>query len=419
MKVLLVDDDPITLKVLSRLVEEQAHEVECASDGDDGWRRFAAGDHQVVICDWMMPGIDGLEFIRRIRAGVRSFYTYVVMITARSEREEIERVMAAGADDYLTKPVCKDDLIARLRVAGRIVALHEQLLAQNREMQAVNQRMHKALESAVKVQRLLLPAKLPAVADMHFAWVSRPCDQLGGDTLNLFQLDEHHLALYILDVSGHGVGSALLAVQVSRLLTPLMSSGSLLKVPIKRAPGYRLVHPLQVLEELNRQFPFQPEAPQFFTMLYGLYDLRDHQLTLASAGHPGPTLVRADGSARSLDFSSNPIGLFDSTEAEFEVQTLDLAPGDRLYLYSDGVLEAADHASEVFDRGHLEPFLAGQSGVALDASIAALLVTLDGWRAGAPASDDISVLALERVEVAAVSADPALPPRPPRPASAG
>jgi sigma-B regulation protein RsbU (phosphoserine phosphatase) len=201
----------------------------------------------------------------------------------------------------------------------------------------------------------------------------------------------------VLDVSGHGVPSALLAVQASRLLTPLMSAGSILKAPLAGPPGYRLMPPRDVLTELNRAFPFQDENPQFFTILYAQLELATHRLVLASAGHPGPILVR-NGAAGEIPMPSNPIGLLAGEEAEFTLHELTLHPGDRLYLYSDGVTEALDRKGGIFGLDRLAELLStsAQRGDTIAASITAVQRELKAWRGGAPAADDVSLLAIER-----------------------
>jgi len=397
MNILVVDDDPISLRVVSALLADHGHRVVTAADGAAGLALFEQETFQAVVTDWVMPVMDGLELVRRIRAQPLAAYTYIVVLTARGAHEDALAALEAGADDLLPKPIQRDDLDARLRVAQRIIALQEQLLARNRELLGINHRMKKALDAAVAVQRSLLPTRLPQVAGLRFAWRADPCDELGGDTLNLFQLDEHHVSFYVLDVSGHGVSSALLAVQVSRLLSPVMSAGSMLKVAAPAPKRYRLVQPLDLMRQLTAKFPLQVDAPQFFTMLYGILDLRTHEAVIGSAGHPGPVLVHADGSAEAIRVTSHPIGWFDEHEAEFMEVRVTLEPGDRLVLFSDGVIEAADEDGRSFGVERLGESLERRRGEPLDVALAGVIDELAVWRRGGPQTDDISLLALERL----------------------
>jgi len=397
MKILIADDDRTSLTLLRMLLERSGHEVMCAEDGAHAWELLQQHQCGVVISDWMMPVMDGIELVKRILAQTAASYHYVILLTSRSESADINLGMAAGADDFLVKPVFSDDLMARLRVAERIVSLQQELVLRNRDLNRLNERMLHDLNAAARVQESLLPTKLPEIAGLSFAWLAKPCEELAGDTLNLFRLDEHHLAFYLLDVSGHGVSSALLAVQVSRLLTPLLSAGSLLKQAIPEPPRYRLVPPLGVIEELNELFPMPEQTLQYFTILYGTVNLHTFQLRLAGAGHTGPLIIHADGSAEPLPFSSNPIGFFPNGEAVFAEHERTLLPGDRLYLYSDGVIETVNRDNQIFDAGCLTPALRAARGTPLKASLETVMAALDAWRDHAPPADDVSMLAIERL----------------------
>ncbi len=165
--------------------------------------------------------------------------------------------------------------------------------------------------------------------------------------------------------NGYGVASALLAVQVSRFLHPLLGTASLLKKTTREAPGYRLAEPHEVLRDLNDLFPAQPQSMQFFTMCYGLYRLVDHHVSIASAGHPGPLVVRAAGAVDSPLLTGHPIGFFPTGVAGFAQADVVLGPGDRLLLYSDGASEATDHGGATFGANRLGEVLAAHGALAL------------------------------------------------------
>lgn len=123
MKVLIVDDDPISRKLLRTYLEKWGYEVTQAEDGAAGWALFQNDDFPLVIADWMMPEMDGVELVRCIRAHERRGFVYCILLTARSHKEDLVEGMDAGADDFLSKPFDRDELRVRLREGERIVTL--------------------------------------------------------------------------------------------------------------------------------------------------------------------------------------------------------------------------------------------------------------------------------------------------------
>ena len=118
MRVLIAEDDPISRTVLRKTLERWGHDVFAAPDGDQAWAAFQDAAFPVVISDWMMPGLDGLELVRRIRHHRQNGYVYTILLTARSQKEDIVEGMEAGADDFVTKPFDAGELHARLRAGG-------------------------------------------------------------------------------------------------------------------------------------------------------------------------------------------------------------------------------------------------------------------------------------------------------------
>jgi signal transduction histidine kinase len=134
MRVLIAEDDPISRRLLQTNLERWGYEVVAAQDGAQAWKLFQEADFPLVISDWMMPEMDGLALIRQIRAHGRSGYVYLLLLTARSEKEDIVEGMEAGADDFLTKPFDRDELRVRLRAGERIIELEQTLEEQNRAL---------------------------------------------------------------------------------------------------------------------------------------------------------------------------------------------------------------------------------------------------------------------------------------------
>lgn len=123
MKILIADDSGIAIKVLSRILTKGGHEVHIARNGTEAWDAFEEGDFKVVITDWMMPGIDGVELCRRIRNANRSHYVYIIILTAKGHHDDTVHALEAGADDFIVKPFSASEMLARLRSCQRIIEL--------------------------------------------------------------------------------------------------------------------------------------------------------------------------------------------------------------------------------------------------------------------------------------------------------
>lgn len=136
MRILIAEDAVVSRRLLQQCLQQWGYDVVVASNGAEAWQLFSAGDHPfpIVISDWMMPEMDGLDLIRRIRANSGSNYVYTILLTAKSEREDVVAGMEAGADDFLRKPFDRDELRVRVRAGERIVQLEQTLAAQNQEL---------------------------------------------------------------------------------------------------------------------------------------------------------------------------------------------------------------------------------------------------------------------------------------------
>jgi sigma-B regulation protein RsbU (phosphoserine phosphatase) len=395
MKILIAEDDKVSRRLLESRLQKWGYEVVAATDGAEAWAIFQKEHFSMVISDWMMPKMDGLELLQRIRATKSEGYVYTILLTARGEKEDILKGMDSGADDFITKPFDKDELSARLKVGLRITNLEQDLAQRNHELRKVNDRMRRDLESAARIQRSFLPTKLPVCDKVEFAWKYIPCNELAGDTLNVFYLDEEYIGLYLLDVSGHGVPAALLSVSLSRDLNPSLDQSDLLKEPIPEAPGYRLISPEDVADRLNQRFPLDLNTGQYFTIQYGHLNIKSGVFKFFSAGHPPMIHIKKDGSSEVLLVRSTPIGFLAGPDKIYKERTLELAAGDRLYLYSDGIIEAINPEREQFGVKRLRNHLSKLTTIPLADTLDQLNREIAQWTAGQGCGDDLSLLALE------------------------
>jgi sigma-B regulation protein RsbU (phosphoserine phosphatase) len=285
----------------------------------------------------------------------------------------------------------QDHVIASVRDITERRRLEESLRQATAAMERAYERIRRDVEAAAKLQQQLLPAQLPAAAGIRFARGYRPCAGLGGDGLNIFRLDEDHVGLYLLDVSGHGVAAALLAVTLVRLLSPAHDQASLLRVPLAEGQGYRILGPAEVARRLNQWLLANPAGEQYFTLLYGVLEVSSRRLRYVSAGHPGMLHAPAHSEPTLLSVPGLPIGWV--PDADFEETNLQLRAGDRLFLYSDGLTEATGRAGDPFGVPRLKRAIAAANGQPLEVCTRRLVGEVLQWSEAEP-QDDLSVVAL-------------------------
>ncbi|OUL29540.1 regulator [Nostoc sp. T09] len=337
-KILIIDDDPIVRTALKRTLQNQGYETAIASDGEEGIILANSLRPALIICDWMMSKIDGLEVCRRIKADPELATTFFILLTAKGAApgEEKDRVQGldAGADEFVSKPIEMNELKARVRAGLRLHQLHQALQSQKQALEQLNQNLQTQkqileaeLAEAADYVRSLLPPPLLGTVTTEALFI--PSAQLGGDCFDYYWLDEDNLAIYLLDVSGHGVGSALLSVSVLNLLR----SQSL--------PNTNFCQPSEVLKALNQAFQMSYHSDKYFTIWYGVYHRPQRQLVYANAGHPPAVLVSGkdptDINVRKLSSLDMPIGFL--PDVHFEDAIIEISANSTLYIFSDGAYE--------------------------------------------------------------------------------
>ncbi|MDA1161748.1 MAG: SpoIIE family protein phosphatase [Planctomycetota bacterium] len=387
IKILIAEDHELTRFKLKTDLEKWGHEVTEAEDGEKAWELFQKGEYPIVITDWMMPNVDGLQLVQKIRATKQAAYVYIIMLTAKAEKHDIVAGMSAGADDFLAKPFHRDELHVRLRAGQRITSL-------NQELHESNRRMKRSLDAAAQIQKSFLPALVPETATFEFAWEYQLCDELGGDMLNIVRLDDDRLGIYILEVSGHGVPASLLATALSRLMSSADDQNSLLVERGDDPDDYGILEPDEVATRLCGQFAGRQESGQFCSLLYGVLDLSTSEFVYISAGHPPLLLLRANGQCDALEGSGLPIGVIPEG-SDYDTESLVLAPGDRLVIYSDGVIDTANTDGELYGADRFREVLSNNRGSPVGEVVKSVIRELTRWRGSAPIGDDVSLIAIE------------------------
>ena len=346
----------------------------------------------LILLDINMPEMNGYEVCEQLKATESLQGIPVIFISALTEQLDKVKAFAIGGVDYITKPFQMEELHARVETHLRLHRLQTELQETNARLELANRRMSRDLNAAAKIQETFLPRKMADVPGTDFAWIYRPCDELAGDGLNIIPLGDGKFALYVLDVSGHGVASALLSVALSRLLSAPSEPSSILVRDRSVSDECNVAPPAEVAARLNRLFPFDLATEQFATMVYGMLDAQTGEFRYVSAGHPGPVHLPYGGAPVILASDGFPIGLGDGA---YEERSVHLNAGDRLYLYSDGTTEAMNSAGEHFGEARLLHAIIQGRSEPLQDGIACLLAEISHWHGTERPQDDISILAAE------------------------
>ena len=284
-----------------------------------------------------------------------------------------------------------DELLDKVGSQLAINRLTQDLNLANEKLIAKQFQLDESLKSAAHIQKSLVPAHPPKLSRFAFSWQFVPCERVGGDLFNIHWLDESTLMVYVLDVSGHGIPSAMVTVSVSQALSA--QSGQMLKRHSELPPFYEIVTPDEVLTQLDREYPYE-RFEMFFSICYMLIDIKTGLVRYSNAAHPPPVLVRADcGTLELLDAGGTIIGL--DGRVPFEAGHVALRPGDRLFLYTDGIAEAANQEGNFFGDDRLRGILQTGRDQPIDTVCSQVVGAVHEFCGDVPAQDDITLLGIE------------------------
>jgi len=388
--ILVADDDRTTRAILVRVLEELGFRTIPASDGEEAVRLFFETEPDIVLLDVMMPKKSGYEACREIRSGARHPDTPILFLSARDSAEDRVEGLELGAVDYITKPFDKAEVLARVRIQLRLLRLTRSLQEANARLLASHRQNENDLEAAEQIQRSLTLTASPPIPGVSTAWTFLPNERVGGDMFDIIRIDPRYWAVFMVDVSGHGVPAALVTVSVSQSLT---SSGC--EITTRRSPEppfFQVRAPSEVLQELAREYPFD-RFEKFFTISYLLYDTVERSLWYSGAGHPSPILLRADGSIEKLSAGGLLIGLGDVLP--FEEGRVALGEGDRLFVYTDGILESRNERGEFYGEDRLDREIVATRSLAICDACARISDRAIAFAGQEPQADDISLLCVE------------------------
>lgn len=392
--VLIVEDSPVYRRLLSRMLTQWGYVVSEAENGVAALEILQNQPVSLVISDWEMPEMDGLTLCREIRSRQFGHYVYVILLTAREDPGDLTLGFDAGADDFLSKPVEQGELRARLHAGARVLSLEATLAARNARLSEALRQIEQDLEVAARIQQSVLPAHRLRYRDYFSDWIFLPSAWVSGDIFNVFPLD-NHLGFYCVDVSGHGVGAAMMSLAVARQFLHGRAVERFLFTG-----DNEVASPSEVVRILNSRFcSDEVEIVSYFTMIYGVIDLATGEGRLCQAGHPTPFIVNPAGEVRTVGHGGAPVGLM--PDLSWSDVNFTLAPGERLCLFSDGITECENPDGEQYGEARLQRWLQEGATLALDSLLPQFAQQLIHWRSGdceeqRTMADDVSLLVIEQ-----------------------
>jgi len=384
---LAVEDDAFERMRLTAILERLGFDVLVAADGAEALAQLALCSPDIVVTDWQLPAVSGLDLCRSLRSADPAQRPYTVLVTARDEVQDLVAGLDAGADDFLCKPYRAEELSARLRSGQRLLELRRALLERAdlleqalRHQGSSRQALDAELTAAARLQHQLLERALAPIEGLTLAHLFRPARQIGGDVFGTSLLEGRRVGFFHIDAIGHGVAAALHGFAIATALLGLGGRAAEFEDPAAWVAGFN-ERTLDIGAELG------------CSLVVGWLDLRTRRGRLCQAGHPHPLAVDRSGAVRRLGLGGLPVGALAS--ARYETTEFQLGQGERLALHSDGVLDCVNDAGQPFGQERLETALAKGGARDLAACLRGVSLALDGWRGTATHHDDVSLLLLE------------------------
>lgn len=385
-RILVVDDNDDNRYTLTLYLGLEGYTaVETVNDGEEAIARLRDAPFDLVLLDVMMPKVDGYQVLTWIKgqAGLRDLP--VIMISALNETDSVVRCIELGALDYLMKPFNPVMLRARLGAALEKKRLRDQV----NEYLA---RLEAELEAARRLQMSMVPQSfpVPTLSNPLDVFASmEPAREVGGDLYDFFPSGDN-LCVLVGDVSGKGMPAALFMARTKGMIR--------LASELMRGPGGEPAGPAEIVGRVNRELCESNDNMMFVTLFFAIVSPPTGVVSYCNAGHSAPYRVSSDGLAAFEEPKGIVLGV--QPHAAYETGTLTLEPGETLYLFTDGVTEAHDALGALFSEERLEAALRATAGQRSQEIVAGVNAALKAFVGHTTASDDITMLAVRRLDPA-------------------
>lgn len=383
LKVLLVGDDAENMNLLAAALEPLSVAMERAGSEHEAGAQMEQKEYCMILLDMKTNGLDMPKIAAALRQDGKTDQLPMLFVGGDPTHVHALSSLQPGIMDYITAPVDPELLRAK-------VDLFCDLYRQRHELAERNRQIQNELELATRVHEGFLPRSLPVVDKILCSRYHKTCAAMGGDLHDVFSLGRGRIGLYMADVAGHGVSAALLSGLVKMSFETLKEH-----IDQSRMPVSELLDPGIMLTRTNAALHGGLPGDVFITLMYAVIDPRSHLLRLSTAGHPYPILVKGTGdTAAFLKMPPGPaLGPF--RDAYFPVATVELHVGYKLVFFTDGLVEAMNEQGDEFGYDRLLDVVKAHGSLKPDELVTALVAELDRHRAGAPFSDDCSILVVQ------------------------
>ena len=382
-EILVVDDDAMSRRLLVRALSKAGFSCRESTDGLDALEVLHARIPSLLLLDFDMPGINGAEVLKRLRADKDPAIAQLpaIMLTGHGGEASEVLCLEAGADDFVTKPINQAVLRARIETQLRLRSMREQLQQQNDELEAWRINLERDLAAARLTQQSLIPQKPPPLEGWDVAAVYRPVIQVGGDIYGWRKMTDQRTLFWIADATGHGASAALLTT----LAKLLFHHGSV-----------EHTMPAAIMRAVNNDFRSIFGARSFMTAMCVALDPVSGCATVVGAGHPPLLVARREGGTESIPSSAPPLGLVE--RSEFVATDVHLGPGDAFFLYTDGLYGAENGQAPRLTPATLADMLQPTTPTA-EALLARIIQEATRGNHDKPLPDDLAVIAVKRSEL--------------------
>ena len=394
--VLVVDDSAAQRRIVAGFLTGWGLHSLQASSAKAAIRLFKKHRPNIILSDWMMPKMNGLDLCDTLRQITPDLYIYFILLTSRSTKAEMLQAFQQGADDFLSKPIAAIELHARITAAARLLDTQRKLKLKNRQIkvalrktQALNAAMDKDLIAAQQLQTALIHNRHRRFGRFDIAALVENTGPVGGDLAGFFTIGATHIGFYIADVSGHDISAAMLTVRIASFFSAEAFGQN---IAVKRLKTGQICprQPHDILQSINQIMLKDVTTDHYLTMISGLLDLTSGRLCFAQAGHPYPILQAKKGMFHHIGRDSLPIGI--SQTVRYQDHHLQLASGERLILYSDGFSDGVYDQNTALGREGLQPLFTRVLHLHGPALTQNILENIHAARDQTPLVDDLSAL---------------------------